>query len=203
MLPDWRRQIECSTRLLTTREIHFNTRPMMQFNELAKRRYSCRKYKPVPVEKDQLLQVLEAGRIAPSAVNYQPWYFIVIEDQDNLKRVRQCYARTWLESAPVLIIICGDHKTSWKRDDGKDHCDVDVAIAVDHMTLAATSLGLATCWVCKFNARLCSEILGLPEFIEPIVILPLGYPADETNPDRHTGLRKPLESIVKMEKWQD
>ncbi|MFN8206682.1 MAG: nitroreductase family protein [Bacteroidales bacterium] len=174
---------------------------MMDFLDLAKRRYSCRKYESRRVDPSHLEEVLEAGRIAPSACNNQPWYFIVIEDADNLARIKKCYAKNWLDSAPMLVVVCGDHTQSWKRDDGKDHCDVDIAIAVDHMTLAASSLGLATCWICKFDAVTCSRILGLPQNIEPIVMLPLGYPAGSADPDRHSSLRKATELIVRHEHW--
>jgi nitroreductase len=174
---------------------------MMDFLDLAQRRYSCRKYDSRKVDPAQLALVMEAGRIAPSACNYQPWYFIVVENPDNLAKVKNCYAKSWLESAPMLIVICGDHSRSWKRDDGKDHCDIDIAIAVDHMTLAASSLGLATCWVCKFDAVACSKLLGLPDHIEPMVLLPIGYPADFTDPGRHASLRKTIEEFVRFERW--
>jgi nitroreductase len=173
----------------------------MNFLDLAHSRYSCRRYESRKVDAGHLSLVLEAGRIAPSACNNQPWYFIVVEEPGNLTRVKECYAKNWLESAPLLIVVCGDHARSWKRDDGKDHCDVDIAIAVDHMTLAATSIGLATCWVCKFDAVACSKILGLPENIEPIVMLPLGYPAGFADTDRHSSLRKSTEQIVRHEHW--
>jgi nitroreductase len=110
---------------------------MESFLELAKSRYSCRNFQPRPVDEKDLMKVLEAGRIAPSAANLQPWYFVVVREQEQLKKVKSCYHRNWIDSAPCVIVICGDHSRSWKRDDGKDHCDIDVAIAVDHMTLAA------------------------------------------------------------------
>lgn len=175
----------------------------MEFIELAKKRYSSRKYLNKKIEKDKIYKVLEAGRIAPSAVNFQPWQFIVIEDEANLKKLWETYDREWIKEAPVLIIICGDHKKSWKRKkDGKDHCDIDAAIAADHITLQATELGLATCWVCNFDKDKCSEILKLPENIEPIVILPLGYPADEVDVNRHEKLRKKIDEVVSWEVFQ-
>ncbi|MDP4228060.1 MAG: nitroreductase family protein, partial [Bacteroidota bacterium] len=85
------------------------------------------------------------------------------------------------------------------QSDEKDHCDIDAAIATDHMTLQATELGLGTCWICNFDPFLCKEILDLPENIEPVVILPLAYPADKPDVNRHENQRKPLDKIVKYE----
>jgi nitroreductase len=168
----------------------------MEFLELAKSRYSSRKYKSQSIEKEKLELVLEAGRIAPSASNKQPWYFIVVDEPELLQNIKSCYQKDWIQSAPCVIVILGDHNLSWKRDDGKDHCDVDISIAIDHMTLAATNIGLSTCWICKFDAKKTSEIFNLPSHIEPIALLPIGYPEDQTNTNRHDRLRKPLHEIV-------
>ena len=131
----------------------------MSFLELAKKRYSVRSYLDRPVEKEKLLQVLEAARIAPSAVNKQPWNFIVVTNENTKNKIAETYPREWFKTAPAVIVVCGDHSKSWKRKDGKDHCNIDVA-AIDHMTLAATDLGLGTCWVCAFDAKQCHKILG-------------------------------------------
>jgi nitroreductase len=172
----------------------------MEFIELAKNRYSSRKYLNKNIEKEKIYKVLEAGRIAPSAVNFQPWHFIIIEDEANRKKLWETYKREWIREAPVYIIICGDHKKSWKRkNDGKDHCDIDIAIAADHITLQATELGLATCWVCNFDKEKCSKILELPENIEPIVIFPLGYPADKVDVNRHNEQRMNINEVVSWE----
>lgn len=168
----------------------------MSFLELAKKRYSVRKFMDKPVAKETVLKVLEAGRVAPSAHNKQPWHFIVIQDEEMRKKVAECYNRDWIQAAPVLIVACGDHKVAWHRDDGKDHCDIDLAIAVDHIILQAADLGLGSCWVCAFDAVKCKEVLSLPPELEPIVIIPLGYPAGESAPERHSSRRKSLEEIV-------
>jgi len=172
----------------------------MNFIELAKQRYSSRKYKSQLVDDEKLKIVLEAGRIAPSAANLQPWIFIVVK-AENIENLRSCYVREWFDTAPMYIVLCGDHTKSWKRKEGKDHADIDIAIAADHMTLAATDIGLATCWVCNFDKEKLSKVLSLPAEIEPIVILPLGYPDDETDVNRHQTKRKRLEDIVFYEKF--
>lgn len=165
----------------------------MSFLELTKKRYSVRKYKDEPVEREKLLQVLEAARYAPSACNYQPWHFIVVTDEELKNRIAETYPRDWFREAPVVIVACGDHSSSWKRGDGKDHCDVDLAIAIEHMALAAADLGFCTCWVCAFDARRCHEILELPDNLEVVALLPLGYPAEEGIPEKK---RKGLDEIV-------
>jgi nitroreductase len=167
------------------------------FIELAKARYSCRKYDSRPVEKEKLDLILEAGRVAPSAVNLQPWHFYVIREKADLERFYGAYHREWFRSAPCVIVICADHNKSWKRkEDGKDHADVDISIATDHMTLQATALGLATCWICNFYVDKTRELLQLPDHLEPVVILPVGYPLDSSDPQRHADKRKPLSEIV-------
>ena len=87
---------------------------------------------------------------------------------------------------------------SWIRKDGKDHCDIDVAIAVDHMTLAATDLGLGTCWVCAFDAKKCHKVLELPENLEVIALLPMGYPMEESEPEKK---RKSIKDMVSWERY--
>ncbi|MBF0429942.1 MAG: nitroreductase family protein [Fibrobacteria bacterium] len=167
----------------------------MEFLELVKLRRSIRKYHNKAIEKKKLEYVLEAGRQAPSAVNFQPWHFLVIKNTGLLKKVKATYGKKWIDSAPMVLVICGDHSQSWRRGDGKDHCNIDVAIAIDHITLAAAEQGLGTCWVCKFNVMDCSELLKLPSHIEPVALLPIGYPAENGNPKRHNK-RKKMDEIV-------
>lgn len=168
----------------------------MSFLELAKKRGSIRKFRDGGVEDEKLRQVLEAGRIAPSAVNFQPWYFIVVHDEALRRQVATAYKGNWILQAPVIIVVCGDHNQAWKRFDKKDHCDIDAAIAIDHMTLAATDLGLGTCWVCAFNPQIIRGVFKLPEHIEPIALLPIGYPVETVNENRHDSERKPLDELV-------
>lgn len=166
---------------------------IMRFIDIVQARYSTRKYKESDVEKEKILQILEAGRNAPSAVNFQPWHFIVVKDKEIKSKITKAYPHKWFEKAPVIIVACGDHSSSWKRRDGKDHCDIDVAIAVDHMTLAAADLGIGTCWVCAFDSDLCHKMLDLPEYLEVIALLPMGYPLDDSRPEKK---RKSIDEIV-------
>lgn len=174
----------------------------MDFLDLAKLRYSSRKYSPRKIEENKLEYILEAGRIAPSANNAQPWIFIVVKNE-NREALRQCYHREWFKSAPVYIVICGNHQQAWKRSsDGKDHTDIDVAISTDHITLATTQKGLASCWVCNFDKDKTAKLLNLPDNIEPIAILSLGYPEDKVDTERHEKKRKKLNEIVFYEKYK-
>lgn len=165
----------------------------MDFNELVKNRYSVRKYESRNVEKEVLEEILDTMRNAPSAVNYQPWHFVVVMDEKIRDNIAATYPVEWIKKAPVIIVALGDHSKSWVRDDGKDYCDVDVAIAIDHLSLAAVDKGLGTCWVCAFDKDMVIDILDLPENLEPIALLPVGYPLDKNIRSKK---RKSLDEIV-------
>jgi nitroreductase len=154
---------------------------MMNFQELVTRRYSCRNYSDRPIEREKLDYVMECVRLAPSAVNLQPWRFRVIACEEQRQQLCQCYKREWLQTAPVIIMATLRHDEEWVRRDGKAHGNIDVAIAVEHLCLAATEQGLATCWVCNFDAVQCKQLFALDEQEEPVVLIPIGYAADEAN----------------------
>ncbi|MDR0758359.1 MAG: nitroreductase family protein [Tannerella sp.] len=150
----------------------------MQLNDLIRKRCSIRNYSEKSVEPEKLDYVLEAARLAPSACNFQPWRFVVIRSAEARAKIQACYTRDWFKSAPLYILVCSDHNRSWKRPfDSKDHADIDVAIAAEHICLAAAEQGLGTCWVCHFDAKRCAEAFGLPIGIEATAIIPVGYPA--------------------------
>lgn len=110
----------------------------MNFLDLVKKRYSVRSYESRGIEADKLDYIMECVRLAPSAVNYQPWHFSIVTDPEKLAALKTAYSREWIETAPCIIVACADHQESWHRKmDGKDHADVDVAIAVEHLCLAA------------------------------------------------------------------
>ena len=167
----------------------------MEFLDLAKKRYSVRKYQPRKVEEEKLLRILEAGRVAPTAANMQPQQLIVVRETEGLEKLSKAAK---IYSAPLAIIVCGDHNKAWKRPyDGKDTVDIDTSIITDHMMLQATELGLGTVWVCYFKADVVKEEFGLPENIEPVNILVIGYAEGESaSPDRHDKARLPLKDIV-------
>ena len=169
----------------------------MKFKELLQNRYSVRHYLPRDVEKEKLDYILDCARLSPSAVNYQPWQFFVVTTEAGRKNVSSAYHREWFKSAPVYIVICGDHNQSWKRQpDQKDHCDIDVSIAATNACLAAESLGLGACWVCNFDMQKLKTILNLSDAIEPMVMLSVGY-IDEENSKVPEKKRKQITEIVK------
>ena len=129
----------------------------------------------------------------------QPWKIIVVENTQTKMKLYESYPRDWFAEAPIILVVCADRKQSWKRRDGKDYGDVDVAIAVDHMTLAAADLGLGTCWIGAFDDAKCRRVLQLPQHLEPIAMLPLGYPAKVESPERHVTRRKSLDEIVQWD----
>ncbi|MFV0521271.1 MAG: nitroreductase family protein [Mangrovibacterium sp.] len=163
-------------------------------------RYSERMYKSKKITTEELYQILEAGRLAPSACNKQPWKFIVVSEEENLEKLYQSYSRDWFSGAPQVIVVCGEHEESWNRStfDNKDFLDIDVAIAIDHMTLRATEIGVGTCWVCAFDPKQVSELLQLPKNVEPIALLPIGYPASASVSEKK---RKSIEEVVFFEKY--
>lgn len=169
------------------------------FYELVNNRYSCRKYSDEPVSRDKILDIINAARLAPSACNKQPWQFVVVDTPELHDEVAKCYDRNWMKFAPVYIIACGNHAEAWHRADGKDHTDIDVAIAVEHICLAASALGFETCWVCNFDEKMLSAALNMPEDMEPIAIIPLGYrmPDSAVAPKN----RKEMDQIVKWGKY--
>lgn len=169
----------------------------MELKTCIENRFSMRDFQQMAVEKEKLIQLLDAARMAPSACNLQPWYFVVLTDPQRCAALCECYKREWIQSAPAIIVACGDHSVSWKRRaDNKDHCDIDLAIAIEHICLRATDLGLGTCWVCNFDVAMCKEFLNLPESVEPVALIPVGYPT-QTEPAIKN--RKSLEEIIRWD----
>lgn len=172
----------------------------MNFLEIAKNRFSCREYSNKPVENEKITQIMEAARIAPSANNFQPWYFVVVsQDKELLEKTHETYHREWFNDAPVVIIAYADKQKAWTRKaDQKNYSDIDISIAIDHITLSATSLGLSTCWICNFYVDKVQELINLPKYLEPIALIPVGYCKNKPDLNRFEQKRKPLDEIVKF-----
>jgi nitroreductase len=171
----------------------------MDFKELAESRYSCRKYQTRAVEDEKIQRILETVRLAPTAANRQPFRLVVITDPEVRRDMKAVYDRSWFYGAPAIVVAVGMPGENWVRRDGKNYNDVDVAIAMDYMTLQAADLGLGTCWIADFDPDAARDVLNLPEDAEPILMTPLGYPADAAGPKR----RKQLSKLVIWDRFSD
>jgi nitroreductase len=169
----------------------------MEFSELIRKRYSVRSYRPDPVESDKLQFILEAARLAPSACNLQPFQILVIPTEGREQALQRIYMKGWFVQAPMVLCVCGLPGLAWVRRDGRSYLAVDAAIVMDHIILAATDMGLGTCWIAAFDAAAAREVLNIPRDVEPLLFTPLGYPADQPSPKE----RKPLSALVRHGSW--
>lgn len=147
----------------------------MEFLDVIKKRYSVRSYKPDPVEEEKLAIILEAARLAPTAANRQAFKVMVIETSGRKEDLKKIYGKDWFSEAPLVLGVCSIPGGCWVRSDQKNYSDVDAAIVMDHIILAATDQGLGTCWVGAFNLQAAKEVLGLDDSMEPVAFTPLGY----------------------------
>ena len=152
---------------------------MIDFEDTVRGRYSCRDYASRTPDSTLVDAVLDDCRLAPSACNRQPWRFIVVSDNEGKEALRRAYNRPWFATAPLYIVVCAIPSEAWVRpDDGKNHADVDASIAAEHLCLSATAHGLGTCWVCNFEPETLRSGLAIGHDLEPLAIIPLGYPAE-------------------------
>ena len=160
----------------------------MEFEKVIEKRRSIRKYKDTPVPKEQLIKILEAARIAPSASHRQPWQFIVVEDKEKIRKLAKS---KWAE-APVMIVGLADTEAS------PNWCSNDLGIAIEHMVLEATNLGLGTCWMGQTGREdLIRGLLDIPDKFRPVAVVPIGVPDETPSPKE----RKSLDDIVSWEKF--
>jgi nitroreductase len=170
----------------------------MEYSELIAARYSVRAYRPDSVENEKLQAVLEAARLAPTAANRQPIQLVVMHTAGREKEIGKIYRRPWFVQSPLVIAICAISSQAWVRESDKFNARlIDAAIVADHLILAATNLGLGTCWIAAFNMEAARSVLRLPDEVEPVIFTPLGYPADKPGPK----IRKPLTDLVRYEHW--
>lgn len=171
----------------------------MEFYDVVKNRKSVRKYKSDPIPDDVLTRILEAGRIAPSAKNIQPWKFIIVKDPELKRQIAQASrGQLWIADADIILIGCILEKIAWSRMGGyMSSGPVDITIALDHMILAAANEGLGTCWIGAFVEKDVKEILQVPEDVTVLALTPIGYPAEKPK-DRG---RKELKEVVSYDKY--
>lgn len=154
----------------------------MEFLELAKnQRYSVRKFSDKPVEKEKLDKILESSRVCPTACNFQPQRILVLQGEEALAKVKEC--TRWYFGAPIILLICYDNTTCWKNaNNGVNGGIVDASIATTHMMLEIADLGLGTTWIGGFSHQKIREAFNIPEFLVPVAMLPVGYPAEGVEP---------------------
>lgn len=171
----------------------------MNFLEIAKKRYSVRSYLAKKVEQEKLDKILLAAHVAPTAANLQPVKLIVVQSDEGLSKIGKAAN---IYGAPLAIIVCSEHTKAWTRPfDRKQTVDIDASILTDHMMIEATELGLGSVWICYFKSDVIKQEFDLPETLEPINILAVGY-SDErpADPERHATQRIPLSDLVYYEK---
>lgn len=167
----------------------------MNLLELAQQRFSVRKYTDEAVSQEDLDYIMECVRVAPSAVNFQPWKFVIVKSDEAKAKVQKAYPRDWFYTAPMYIIAYKNTQEEWVRKyDNKAHGDIDLAIALEHLVLAATERGLGTCWVCAYKPEILAAELPQPEGWESVAIIPIGHTADDA--PRRESPRKALADIV-------
>jgi nitroreductase len=163
----------------------------MDIYEAIKMRYSCRSYGDKPIEDDKLQRVLEAARSAPSGNNRQAWKIIVVSDPAIRHQIARAAEQPFIEGAPIVLAMVGlDPARTMSCSVPAD--PIDCAIALEHLALAATAEGLATCWIGHFDQRQASEALMVPASAKIIELMPLGYPKDQHRPRQ----RKPIDELV-------
>ncbi len=169
----------------------------MEFNALIQNRESIRDYDPnKAVSEAVLTRILNAGRLAPSASNRQPWRFVLVSSPEILKQIHECYDRDWFKKAPHVLVVVADRSLSWKRSyDAYDSIETDAAIAMDHMILAAENEAVGACWIIAYDKEKLIAAIGLKKNEEVFCITPLGYPHDGFK-KKQNKIRKSLEEIV-------
>ena len=172
----------------------------MDVQEAIRARKSIRKYSSKEIPEEKLTKMLEAMRLAPSAKNLQPWKFIIISDEEIKKKlIPACREQTFIADAPIIVVGCALLSEAWGGMGGyMSSYPIDLAIALDHLTLAAVEEGLGTCWIGAFDEGEVKKILEVPDDIKVIALIPLGYPEREPNPRP----RKELAEIICYNKYR-
>jgi len=167
-------------------------------------RRSVRQYAAKPIPGDVMQRMRDALRLAPSACNLQPWHFILVQDADVRRQVAQAARdQMWMADAPVIVVACGLVDEAYKHMGGYGNsADVDVAIALDHLTLAAVAEGLGTCWIGAFDEKAAKKLLGVPKNVKVIAMTPLGYPASaDLNRPVGAGSRKAESEVFSADRY--
>ena len=167
----------------------------MKFIELATKRYSVRSFDTKKISEEDLNLILKAGQLAPTAANRQPQRILVLESEDALAKLQTCTIYHF--NAPLALLICADKNEAWERSyDGKVHTDIDGSIIATHMMLQAAELGIGSTWVGHFDPAAIREAFNIPINLEPVCLLPIGYPSSEAKPNPNHEKRKDISKTV-------
>ena len=169
----------------------------MTVMEAIQKRFSVRGYLDQTIEPEKLQRVMEAARLAPSASNKQPWRFVLIQDPERRQAVAAAAGQPFIGTAPVVIVACAADTSRVMRCGLACH-PIDVAIALEHIALQATAEGLGTCWIGAFDQSAVKQVIGAPEGVEVVELMPLGYPATEAPAKSRLALKE----IVFEETWR-
>jgi nitroreductase len=179
----------------------------MNFDDIIKNRRSVRAFDDTPVAHDDIVAICEAARLAPSACNSQTWRFVAVTDRDLLDRIckdamRPVISNKWLKQAPLIIVGCSKLDLVANRlgsgITGIEYYQIDLGIAMEHIVLKATELGLGTCWIGWFKKDKIKEILNIPKNVKVSALLAVGHP---TNEDPKKRSRNPIEKFLSFNKW--
>lgn len=176
----------------------------MDVFEAIRTRRSVRSYVATPIPPEVITRLQQAMRAAPSACNFQPWYFIFVADEKLHRQVAQASnEQLWMAGAPFIIVACGLPQLAYKHMAGQGNsAEIDVTIAIDHLTLAAVAEGLGTCWVGAFDEQRIKRLLGIPPAVKVVALTPLGYPASpDLNAPLDEGRRKPAREIFGLDRY--
>jgi nitroreductase len=177
----------------------------MDVLEAIRTRRSVRAYSSQPIPPEILGRLRQALRSAPSACNFQPWHFIFVVDADLRRKLAQASNdQFWMAEAPMIIVACGRPQDAYQHMGGRGNSlDIDVAIALDHLTLAAVADGLGTCWIGAFDEQRVKRLLGVPESVKVVALTPVGYPASpDLNAPLDDSRRKPATEIFSTDRWK-
>ncbi len=168
----------------------------MDFEKLIDERYSVRNFKPEHLPQTVIDKILEAGHKAPTGCNYQPQRILVLNTDESIEKLKECTKCHF--NAPTAMLVCHNRDESWKRIyDGALSSPVDAVIVTTYMMLAAQNEGVGTCWVMHFDPAKMRETFSIPENVEPVALLVMGYPSDDAKPlDLHFKSRPIDETVI-------
>lgn len=170
----------------------------MEFFELAKERYSCRKFSDKPIEDEKLNMILDAAVSAPTAKNIQPFKLWVIRSKDALGKIKSATPFKWMDNVNVIIAVGGKSEGAFVRpSDGRNFEDVDASIVATHIMLAIHDAGLGSTWVGLFDEAKVKELFPEMKDYDLVALFPIGYPADDAEPSERHSVRKEKSELVK------